>query len=66
MQTTASNGKVPCLAAALRWGADARARTIAATSMAPVPASIRAAPIAMCPRTARTTPTTAWRAKKRL
>jgi len=34
VQTTTSNGKVPCLAAALRWGADARARTIAAASMA--------------------------------
>ena len=37
MQTTTSNGKVPCLAAALRWGAKARTRPTAATSIALVP-----------------------------
>ena len=46
VQVTASSGKTPCLAAALRCGADAKARTTAATSMAPLPARMRAAPIA--------------------
>lgn len=33
VQETASSGKVPCLAAAPRWGAEARAKTTAAASM---------------------------------
>ena len=37
VQEAASSGKVPCLAAALRWGAKARTRTTAATSIALVP-----------------------------
>ena len=37
VQEAASSGKIPCLAAALRWGANARTRTTTAASIASVP-----------------------------
>ena len=45
VQVTANSGRAPCLVAAPRWDADARARTIAAAGIASVPASTRATPI---------------------
>lgn len=44
VRVTASSGRAPCLVAAPRWDADARARTIAAAGIASVPASTEGNP----------------------